>query len=72
MRFVTGIWVEKVKETFTGGQQTPIDKPFQLIYRNKGSVFYDFNARNLRHPFEAEAQDIDFEDIINNENISPF
>jgi hypothetical protein len=72
MRFVTGIWVEKVKETFTGGQQTPIDKPFQLIYRNKGSVFYDFNARTLKHPFESEAQDIDFEDIINNDNTTPF
>ena len=62
-RLVTEIHVCKVKETLTGGKQTPKDKPFKLIYRNYGAEFRDVNR--TQHPFSEEVSKIDFEDLIN-------
>ena len=61
-RLVTEIHVCKVKETLTGGKQTPKDKPFKLLYSKRGAEFRD---EKLKHPFKEEMKEIDFEDIIN-------
>lgn len=63
-RLVTEIHVCKVKETLTGGKQTPKDKPFRLLYRNRGAEFRDVD--NKQHPFKKEVKNLDFETIINN------
>ena len=62
-RLITEIHVCKVKETLTGGKQTPKDKPFRLMYRNRGAEFRSSNAHE--HPFKKLMVDIDFEEIIN-------
>lgn len=61
-RLVTEIHVCKVKETLTGGKQTPKDKPFKLLYSKRGAEFRD---EKLKHPFKEEMKEIDFEEIIN-------
>lgn len=65
IRKITEIHVRKVKETYTGGKQTPIDKPFTLLFDKKGAVFYDAEDALRNHPFLGKKQNLDFEDILN-------
>lgn len=65
IRKITEIHIRKVKETYTGGKQTPIDKPFTLLFDKKGAVFYDAEDALRNHPFLGKKQNLDFEDILN-------
>ena len=65
IRLITEFHVRKVKEKFTGGSPTSKDNPFTMIMSNYGSVFYDANDVLRTHPFKANVNNLDFEDIIN-------
>lgn len=62
-RKITEVHVRKVKDTMTGGKQTPKDNPFKVIWANFGSMFLPLDSP--KHPFTSIKDNLDFEDIYN-------